>query len=146
MERWELIERIVLLTVGAMLLLLAGWLMFFRNAPENVAWLALLAPCTFWVFWQALYEDKLDSQSSPTPGERVMFLWWICARGLVLGGISLLLAVAAWNAWRDSQLGMAAFCVFLAFLAGWIAAFGGGRLKSMSDDRLVHRRRMNRYK
>ena len=145
MERWELIERSVLLTVGTGLLLLAGWLLFFRNGLETVAWLVLLAPCIFWVFWQALFEDRLDSQGSPNQGERTMFWLWICVRGFILGGASLLLAFAAWFAWQENRLGMLTLCAVLAFVSGWVAAFGGGKFTSMSDDRRIHGQRMKRY-
>ena len=54
MERWEIIERVVLLAVGVALLVLCGWLAFAGTGAEPFVWIALLAPCTGWVFWHAL--------------------------------------------------------------------------------------------
>jgi hypothetical protein len=54
MERWQVIERYVLLAVGVVLLLIAAWLAFFRSGIERFAVLVLLVPCIYWVFWQAL--------------------------------------------------------------------------------------------
>lgn len=58
MGRWEVIERVVLLAVGVALLGLCGWLAFVWVGPERFVGLALLAPFTYWVFWQALHEEK----------------------------------------------------------------------------------------
>ena len=54
MERWEIIERAVLMAVGAALLVLCAWLAFAGSGAERFVWIALLTPCTGWVFWQAL--------------------------------------------------------------------------------------------
>ena len=56
MERWEGVERAVLLAVGVALLGLCGWLAFVQMGPERFVGLALLAPCVYWVFWQALHK------------------------------------------------------------------------------------------
>ncbi|MDD2176464.1 hypothetical protein OIN59_03400 [Acidovorax sp. D2M1] len=61
MERWEVVERAVLLAVGVALLGLCGWLVFVRVGPERFVGLALLAPCVYWVFWQALHTERKKS-------------------------------------------------------------------------------------
>lgn len=64
MERWEVVERAVLLAVGVALLGLCGWLAFVREGPERFVGLALLAPCVYWVFWQALHKDREKSANA----------------------------------------------------------------------------------
>ena len=64
MERWEVVERAVLLAVGVALLGLCGWLAFVRMGPERFVGLALLAPCVYWVFWQALHKESKKSVSA----------------------------------------------------------------------------------
>ena len=149
MERWEIIERYILLAVGMVLLVLAGWLVFVRSGVERFVFISLLMPCVYWVFWQALYEDKLGTDEPPSAGERFMYAIWLWSRRLVLIGISSLLAFAAvvviqkGSSLRD--YGVVALLFFLSFMAGWVAVFGSGRQKSMSDDRVVHRERRKRY-
>jgi hypothetical protein len=149
MERWEIIERYILLAVGAVLLVLVGWLAFGCSGIERFLFIALLMPCVYWVFWQALYEDKLQPDEPPSAGERFMYAIWLWSRRLVLTGISALLAFAAVVViQKGSSLhdyGVVALLLFLSFMAGWVAVFGSGRQKSMSDDRAVHRERRKRY-
>lgn len=150
MERWQLIERYVLLVVGVLLLGVVGWLAFFRSGVGRLAALALLAPCTFWVFWQALYEDKLGSAEPPSTGERVMYGMWVWARRIFLGAIAISFAVpsVATMTWATTlhHDGLAALLAFLSWIVGWVAMFGSGKQKSMLDDRAVHRERTQRYK
>lgn len=150
MERWEIIERYVLLGVGAALLAVAGWLGFFRTGPERLVALVLLAPCVYWVFWQALYEDKIGTDEPPSRGERFMHALWVWSRRLLLGGISGLLAFGAFailgRGGGYSDWGVVAIFGLLSFMAAWVAVFGGGRHASTSDDRRVHHERMGRYK
>ena len=95
MERWEIIERYILLVVAASLLAGAGWLFFVRTNPERATGGGALLLCAYWAVWQALYEDKLGSSEPPSRGERLMMAMWIWGRRLVLGSISGLLALGA---------------------------------------------------
>jgi hypothetical protein len=150
MERWQLIERYVLLATGAVLLAFGVWLAFFGSGIERFAVLVLLVPCIYWVFWQALYEDKLGTEEPPSTGERVMHAVWVWARRIFLGGISAAFALAGVLSLRwGSTLhhyGIAALVFLLSAMAGWVAIFGAGTKKSMLDDRSVHRARTERYK
>ncbi|MFN7856224.1 MAG: hypothetical protein ACK5OA_06535 [Acidovorax sp.] len=146
MERWEIIERYTLLAVGMVLLLLDAWLLFSSGGHTKAVALVFLVPFTFWVFWQSLYEDNLDTSDPPTRGERVMFSLWVWARRLVLGSASALFAFGTWHALRGQELLVAGSSAVFAVMAGWVAIYGGGKSRSMSDDRRVHRQRMKRYK
>lgn len=149
MQRWEIIERYVLLAVGTALLALDGWLLFLDTGPERFAWLVLLAPCTFWVFWQALYEDRLGTDQPVTRGERAMWRLWTWARRVVLGTAAAVLAAVGWHLAKAAVslqgLGMAAALGLIACLAAWVAIYGAGRHKAASDDHRVHRERTKRY-
>jgi hypothetical protein len=150
MERWELIERYVLLVVAASLLGWSGWLFFVRTSPERIVGGGALLLLAFWALWQALYEDRLGSSVPPTLGERVMVSLWLWGRRLMLGSISVLLALgtlqSAQNAKVLGDFGLVMLLGFLSFIAGWVAVFGAGKSKSMSDDRSIHSERMRRYK
>jgi len=146
MERWGKIERYTLLAVGVALLSLDAWLFFSNGGPTRAVSLLFLVPFTFWVFWQALYEDNLGTNKPPTRGERIMFALWVWARRLVLGSISALCAFGTWHALQGQEFRVAMPLAFFAVMAGWVAVYGGGKSRSMSDDRRVHRQRMKRYK
>jgi hypothetical protein len=146
MERWELIERRVMLVAGFALLGVCAWLAFVRAGPERFVWLALLLPCTFWVFWQACFEDKLASGAPISTGERLMWASWLWSRRVALGAIAALFVVGAFRLFVSEAFGPAAVALFLAIAACWVAAYGGGRQQSVADDRGVHQERMKRYK
>lgn len=146
MERWEVIERRVLAVVGIALVGVCTWLVFMRAEPERFAALALLAPCTYWVFWQAFFEDRLKSKEPPTKGERAMWAIWLWFRRVVLGAIALLFGAGAFHLLATQAIFPAVVSFFLACMSAWVAAYGGGRYKSMSDDRAVHQERKRRYK
>jgi hypothetical protein len=150
MQRWEIIEKYVLLFVAAGLLGWAGWLFFVKTSLESATGGGVLLLCAYWALWQALYEDKLGSSVTPSRGEKVMFGLWLWGRRLVLGSISALFALGTWHAAQSANVladfGLVALFGFLSFVAGWVAVFGGGRSKSMSDDGSVHAERMRRYK
>ena len=150
MQRWEIIERYVLLLVAAGLLGGAGWLFIVRTNPARATGGGALLLCAYWAVWQALYEDRLGSSEPPSRGERVMMALWLWGRRLVLGSISGLLALGTWLVAQRAHVlvdfGLVALFGFLSFVAGWVALFGGGRNRSMSDDRSVQAGRMRRYK
>ncbi len=146
MERWEIIERRVLVVVGAAMLAICMWLAFVQSGPERVVWLALLVPCTYWVFWQAFFEDKLQSGAPVTWAERVMWLSWLWLRRVALGTIAALFAAGAFHLAAGNALGAAALLFVLAIVVAWVAAYGGGRHKSAVDDRRIHNERVDRYK
>lgn len=128
MQRWEIIERYVLLAVGTALLALDGRLLFLDTGPGRFAWLALLAPCTFWVFWQALYEDRLGTAQPVTRGERAMWRLWTWARRVALGTAAAVLATWGWQlakaAVSPQGIGMAAALGLIACVAAWVAPMG----------------------
>jgi hypothetical protein len=146
MERWEVIERRVLVAAGVALLAVCAWLAFVRTGPERFAWLALLLPCTFWVFWQAFFEDKQSSGVPVTSAERAMWASWLWSRRVALGAIAALVAVGAAHLFASGAWLPAAVLSFLAIAAGWVAVYGGGRQQSVADDRQVHQERMKRYR
>ena len=69
MERWEVMERRVLIAVGIVLVSLSAWLVM---DGERAFFAILLAPIIFWVFWQAFFEDKLGSNEPVSRAERLM--------------------------------------------------------------------------
>jgi hypothetical protein len=145
MERWEVVERCMLVAVGVALLGGCAWLVFVRTGPERFAALALLAPCTYWVFWQAFFEDKLKSREPPTEAERAMWAVWLWSRRVVLGVVALLFGAGALHFFTNGSIVPAAVSLCLALMSAWVAAYGGGRHKSMADDRAVHEERKRRY-
>lgn len=146
MERWEIIERRILVVVGVALLGFCAWLAFVRTGPERFAWLAFLAPSTYWVFWQTFFEDKVKSDAPPSKAERAMWAAWVWSRRVALGAIAALFAAGAFCLLASNAIVPAAVLLFLAIGAAWVAAYGGGRCMSMSDDRRVHQERLRRYK
>lgn len=147
MERWEVIERFVLIVIAALLVVLGLWLLLFRSGPERFAWLALLIPCIFWLFWQALYEDDLESTLPPSSGEYLLAFIWFWSRRLVIGVISVMCAAGCVYALvgPNKNIEGALACGVVSFFAGWIALFGGGKKMSMSDDLRIHGQRRSRY-
>ena len=144
MERWEVMERRVLIAVGIVLISLSAWLVM---DGERAFFAILLAPIIFWVFWQALFEDKSNSNEPVSGAERLMhgaFLW---TRRLVIGGIALVLAAMAFKLARDG-MGLTSILLpaGLSVFAGWVSIFGAGRAKLMSDDLQVLRERQKRYR
>lgn len=144
MERWEVVERRVLIAVGIALTSLSAWLVM---DGERAFFAMLLAPITFWVFWQAFFEDKSNSHEPVSGAERLMHGTFLWARRLVIGGIALVLAAMAFKLARDG-MGLTAIILpaGLSVFAGWVSIFGAGRAKSMSDDLKNHRERQKRYR
>ena len=106
----------------------------------------MLIPCTFWVFWQLFHEDKLGSQAHVGGAERAMYRGWLWARRVVLGAVSLMFAAGAIaTVLFGGPLAAAAALAVFAVVAGWVAAYGGGRVQSFDDDIAVHRERARRY-
>ena len=144
MERWEIVERRVLVVVGIALIALAVWL---ATDTESVLFAVLLAPIIFWVFWQAFFEDKRGSSESVSGAERLLYGTYLWVRRVVLGGCALLLLVLAIVAFKTSQDLMAILLIAgLSMFVGWVAIFGAGDEKSMSDDLRTHRERRKRYR
>jgi prepilin signal peptidase PulO-like enzyme (type II secretory pathway) len=148
MERWERTERVVLLVACACLLGASLWLAF---TEEGVRLLLALVPLpfAFWTCWQALYEDKLGTAEAPSTGERVLHSVWLGLRRVLVGMVAAAFGSLAFLlALQSSTVGallVAGLFGLLALLAFWVAVFGGGRLRSMSDDTAAHRFRLARY-
>ena len=149
MERWEYIERYVLLCLVAVLLSTSAWFFFTR---EGIGLLLAIVPLpfAFWAFWQAFYEDRVTQRAPPTSGERFAASAWLWFRRITVGGVGAVLAYAAFAfAQRAVSAGEVATIAALALLSAvafWVALFGGGRQRSMSDDLSVHVERKARYK
>lgn len=92
----------------------------------------------------------LASSDPPTWGERSLFGIWVWGRCLVLCTLSAGLAYVTWDATMKartfSDMGVAFVVGLLAFLAGWVGWFGGGRSRSLADDRRIHAARRRRYR
>jgi hypothetical protein len=149
MERWEIIEKWLLGIAAVALTLWGGWAIITAERLEIKFFGFLGLLFAYWLTWQALYEDRLDSRVPPTMGERLMFGIWVWGRRLILGSIALLLGyaaiVAAVAARSIEDYGMALLAGSLSGMAGWVALFGGGINRSMGDDRRVHEQRTKRY-
>jgi len=144
MERWEIVERRILVAVGIALIALAVWL---ATDTESVLFTVLLAPVIFWVFWQAFFEDKRDSTKPVSGAERLLYGTYLWVRRLVLGGCALLLLGLAIVAFKMSQdLTTTLLIVGLSMFVGWVAIFGAGDEKSASDDLRIHHERRKRYR
>lgn len=149
-ERWEIIERVVLLVATACFVTPAAWLFLVRPDPGRVFVGYMFLIYAFWIVWQTFYEDKLGTSAPVTRGERVMAAIWILHRTLAVGAVALVALAVAFleltsQRANSNVLGFIAL-VFLAIAAGWVAIFGAGRSKSISDDRSVQRERVRRYK
>jgi hypothetical protein len=144
MERWEIVERRILVAVGLALIALSAWLVM---DGERAFFVVLLAPIIFWVFWQAFFEDKLGSTEPVSAAERHMYGTYLWVRRLVTGGIALLLLVLAIAAFKMA-LDLTAILLLagLSLFVGWVAIFGAGRAKSMVYDLRIHRERRERYR
>lgn len=105
----------------------------------------MLTPIIYWLFWQALFEDKLGSDQPVSRAERLMYRTFIWVRCLVMNAISLaLLALTVMLAVDGMNLG-ALIAAGLSLGAGWTTLFGAGKNASMCDDLRSHRYRAKRY-
>lgn len=148
MERWERIERVVLLAACSVLVALSVWL-FFHESGIRLLLAVVPLPFAFWTLWQALYEDKLDSAEPPTIGEYIAYYSWLAVRRMIVGAIAVAMGWAAFllaiRANSAAHFAVAGLVALLAVVAGWVAFFGGGVSRSMADDSGVYRRRRDRY-
>jgi hypothetical protein len=146
LERWERVERVVLLSFAA--LLIVGPIVRLSLGHGDFIQLLFL-PFGVWCIWQALYEDRLDDQTSTTFLERLLAFAWLWTRRLVVGGVGMLFLIMGFLVWRSSPQETILATVALLSLgvfALWVAFYGAGRSRSMSDDRAIHARRVARYK
>lgn len=146
-ELWEIFERWLLRIAGIAFLGTSVWLFLtHRSEPARIAVGILLLPCSFWAFWQLLHESKLGTDAPVSSTERAMYSGWVWARRVLLGGVALVSAIGALLVLvMGGPLSAVAVMAAFAALAGWVAAFGGGRSQSFDDDRRVHRERARRY-
>lgn len=145
MERWEIIERRVLVAVGIALIAFGAWALVFME--RGILFVLMLPPVIFWVFWQAFHEDKLGTSAPVSQGERAMHGIYLWGRRLVLGSIALALGAAAIGMLLTGQDLTAIVLVGgLSCFAAWVALFGAGKSKSLSDDLATHRERSKRYR
>ena len=97
MERWEIIERWVLVVVAAGMLLAIGWCAWTGDSPSR--WFGLLfLPLAFWALWQAFFEDNASGIDEPKLPERAMAGSWLVFRRVIAWGMALFFARA--RAWR----------------------------------------------
>ena len=146
LERWERVERVVLLSFAA--LLIGGPIVRFSLGGGGFMQFFLL-PFGIWCIWQALYEDRLDDQTPTTLPERILAFAWLWTRRLVIGGVGVFFLASGFLAWRSSAQGISLGIVAVLFLGAfalWVAFYGAGRARSISDDRAIHARRKARYK
>jgi hypothetical protein len=144
MDRWEIVERRVLLAVGCCMLAAIAWLLLTATV-ERLVGAGALALCAYWAFWQALYEDRLGSDAPVTRGELILFRAWVWGRRLVLGTVAAVFFLFAAQLARTDP-GPAIVVACLGLMAAWVGWFGGGRKKSFSDDRQAHSERKRRYR
>lgn len=145
-ERWEVVERCVLLAVGTALVALAVWFAAHGAGAEVALGLMFIAPIAFWVAWQMLYEDKRESPEPPSKGERVMHATGLWTRRIAFGAMAGLFAFgcAAALLW-DEEAGAAMAGLSLFILLGWAAFHGAGRHRSLKQALRVRRQRDERY-
>lgn len=143
MDRWEMIERRVLVAVGIVLVAFTGWLIFESEQP---GFFVFMPPVIFWIFWQAFFEDRLQEGRPVTIAERVLYVAYLWARRVLLGCVAFALALCAIFAFQQAQF-LVALCLSAA-AAGitWVALFGAGRSDSAVDDLPVFRERRDRYR
>lgn len=144
MERWEIIERRILLGAAGVMLAAVVWLLLTATLGRLFTALVLTL-CAYWALWQAQYEDRLGSDAPVTRGELFMFRLWVWGRRIALGGIAGLWLHAAIALMKTDSLA-ACIVAFVGLFTGWVAWFGGGRAMSLSDDPRVHGERKRRYK
>ena len=108
------------------------------------------AAALFAVVWFFLYERHVSDQPSRT--ERLLARGWLLFRRVscfVVAAFFALVGIALMFSTVDrsvsSRIGPVLLCLFIAGMAIWVGLYGGGVLRSMSDDRGVHQRRKKRY-
>ncbi|MCX9158574.1 hypothetical protein OPU71_20875 [Niveibacterium sp. 24ML] len=146
MERWEIIERRVLLAIAVLTIPVP--LVRFVLGHGGAAQLLLL-PVGLWASWQAIYENTEDPNRPPSAVERTAAQAWLWLRRLVcfgVAGVIVGLGVANFPPAEPKALWGLLLAVGLAFLAVWVGLFGAGNHTSLGDDREVHRQRKARYK
>jgi hypothetical protein len=143
MEQWEVVERCVLLTVCAGLAAFGVWW-----GVERDVWGVLIAltPVISWILWQTFFEDRLGTSEPVSGSERLAYLAILWTRRIVLGGLALLLSVAAAMSLADDDFLLSIVLAFFALFVTWVAWFGAGRSRSITDDVSVHRERQRRYR
>lgn len=88
---------------------------------------------------------------SRSPAERLLARGWLIFRRTACFAVAaffVLIAIGVAVVPEDSsrsRLGPILFSLFIAGMAVWVGLYGGGRARSMSDDREVHEQRKKRY-
>lgn len=111
--------------------------------------LAVLAGASLVCF--VIYERRRSA--NPCKSEKALAYGWLVFRRVVcllVVAFFGVVAVAVLLSPKDgasflSVAGSFLFCVFVAFMATWVGIYGGGRLRSMRDDKAVHQERKRRY-
>lgn len=146
LERWEKIERAVLLVAAALLI---GVPVIRISLGYGTPLQLLCIPFGIWCLWQTLFEDRLDGDAPSSRTEKLYAGTWLWIRRFVVGTVAIVfLALAAYVSFhfKEGDLPGVLIATALGFFALWIALFGAGRGQSMADDRSVHDKRRNRYK
>jgi hypothetical protein len=145
-ERWERIEP-YLLVVAAALLIGTPAIRFAFGHGGLVQF--LLVPFGFWCVWQAFYEDRLDEGLPPSKAERFFAFSWVWTRRVTVGSVGLAFLIFSAYGLLHYQSGDAlgiSTALFLGVFSLWVAFYGAGRQRSMTDDREIHLKRKARYK
>lgn len=143
MERWELIERWLLVLVFASLCGTSLWLFL---TERSILLVLLPLPFAFWSIWQAFFEDRIIDGELATKGEVLFATGWLWFRRLTVGGVGVVFGAFGVQAAILGEMKPSLAFLFFAAVALWVAAFGGGRSSSMGDDHKVHLQRKARYK
>ena len=142
LERWERIERFLLVVAAA--LLIGAPVVRFALGYGGFAQL-LLAPFGLWCLWQACYEDRLDENTPPSTMERLLAFSWLWTRRLVVGLVGVaFLSIGIYGIPGDVWAILTS--LFLGVFALWVAFYGGGRRAYGVDVRKVYLKRKARYK
>ncbi|MFG6464349.1 hypothetical protein ACG04Q_22460 [Roseateles sp. DXS20W] len=144
MERWEKLERAVVVVLAALLTALSIWTLVAGHRSFLLT--LFLWPFMLSGIWEVFFEDHLDSDVPPGRLEKLLATGWLWFRRIALVCAAIFFGYVGIRGGLENESVALLVGLVLCALSLWVAVFGGGKQKSLSDDHEIHQRRRARYK
>jgi hypothetical protein len=102
------------------------------------------AMLVFVLVWSVAYEWRRRAEK-PTGIEQSLARGWLLFRRIACFTVAAFFLLVGTRSLLNGFIAPSFFCLVVAGMAVWVGIYGGGRRRSITDDRRVHTERKRRY-